>query len=139
MRIYNIFVDLPNLTKMKNLNRHLFVTLSIHKPFLEPCEDLYKIWARSVKPFWRLSVTNKQTNTQTSKVFIYISIFFSDFKRTVIFIKPHLKSFIKSDVKSHVKSYVKPVITILLNNLLFKEKGFIHVSFKFWINSFNKS
>ena len=39
----------------------------IHKPFLESREVPHKIWARSVKLFWRLLDTNGQTDKSNLK------------------------------------------------------------------------
>ena len=44
----------------------------IHKPSRESLDVPQKIWARSVQPFRRLLVTNKQTNKQTDKPNLYI-------------------------------------------------------------------
>jgi len=49
----------------------MFEILIIHKPSLGSCEVPQQIWARLVQPFWRLLDTNKQTDTQTSKVYIF--------------------------------------------------------------------
>ena len=38
--------------------------LMFQKPSLGPCDVPHKILARSTQPFWRLSVTNKQTDKQ---------------------------------------------------------------------------
>jgi len=46
--------------------------LQVHKPSLGSSKVPHKIWTRSVQPFWRLLDTNKQTNTQTSRVYINI-------------------------------------------------------------------
>ena len=48
----------------KNLDflRQIFAILTIHTPSLGSCEVPQQIWSRSVQPFWRISVTNKQTS-----------------------------------------------------------------------------
>ena len=48
-----------------------FSILNRPKPSLGSCELPQKMWARSVHPFWRLLDTNGQTDSRTSKVFIY--------------------------------------------------------------------
>ena len=62
-----------------NANRILlcgkvFEILIIQKPSHGSYEVPHKIWAQSVQPFWRLLDTNKQTDTQTSKVYLYINL-----------------------------------------------------------------
>ena len=46
--------------------------LIINKPSLGICKVPHTIWARSVRPFWRLLDINKQTDTQADKQSMYI-------------------------------------------------------------------
>ena len=62
------FQDFKIFTKIKNLYPHIFLILIIHKLSLGSREVQYKIWVRSVEPFWRLS----DTNGQTGKVYTYL-------------------------------------------------------------------
>ena len=72
-----VFLEFQNLMKFEFCWRPIFFDLIIHKPSLGSGEVLQKMWAGSVQPFWILSNTNKQANTQTSKVHIKIDIFCS--------------------------------------------------------------
>ena len=47
----------------------IFEILIIYKPSQGPCEVPYKIWARSVQPFYRLLDGNRQTNRQANFFF----------------------------------------------------------------------
>ena len=54
-----------------------FFNSIIHKPFLGSREVSQKIWAQTVKPFWRLLDANKQTNKQTNKCVLPICVLWS--------------------------------------------------------------
>ena len=61
-----IYKNLKTFTKIKNFNT---IILIIHKPSLGSREVSYKIWARSVQPFWLLTfIGHKQTNKQAKYI-----------------------------------------------------------------------
>ena len=64
------YVDFKNLLEIKFCWRQIFKILIFHKPSLGSCDVSHKIWTWSVQPFWCLLDTNKQTDRQTSKIYI---------------------------------------------------------------------
>ena len=58
---------------MLRLEIVFFVILSIHKPSLLSCEVPHKMLAPSVQPFWRVLITNGQTDKQAKYKYRCIS------------------------------------------------------------------